>query len=274
MPSSTRRFPGVAALLVAAVVAIFWLAFRLGGPSQEDAAVSGSALTGANTGSVAIDPATGQPEAGAPGADGKGAAKSPAAVSGMAKGKGSATAGFQVQESAGARSPAQRRQQILAALQQAQGRELESRLSAAIRDSDPRVRREALEMMSLLASPELDKTLLPAALQDEDPVLRDLAFHHVNTLPVTQRIEFCTGALHGANEASAREAAQTLAVLGGKPAVNALLAAWPRLENRPRAGDIRRAVQRLTGQDFSNSTAAQAWWSQMAAGLDDDLLPR
>lgn len=183
-------------------------------------------------------------------------------------------AGFQTPEATSARSPAERRQQIVAALQQAQGRELETRLSAAIRDSDPLVRREALEMSSLLASPELDKTLLPAALQDEDPVLRDLAFHHVNTLPVEQRIDYCTGALHGANEASAREAAQTLTVLGGKPAVNALMAAWPRLENRPRAGDIRRAVQHLTGQDFSSAAAAQAWWSQAANGLDDDLLPR
>ncbi len=171
------------------------------------------------------------------------------------------------------RSVEERRQALTEAAQNVDGRAAELLFAAAIRDADASVRREALELSATLGEPAVDQIVLAAALQDPDAELRDLAFHRTNELPVRVRIDVFAGALHGTRTEAAVKAADWLAVLGGKPAAQALVSAWPRLTEAERISAVRRALERLTGRQFASAGDAQAWWAATAAGLDNELLP-
>jgi len=171
------------------------------------------------------------------------------------------------------RSVEDRRQALIEAAQNVDGRAAERLFAAAIRDADASVRREALELSATAGEPAIDQLVLEAALQDSDAELRDLAFHRTNELPVRVRIDVFAGALHGASTESAVKAADWLAVLGGKPAAQALVSAWPRLTEAGRVSAVRRALERLTGRQFASAAEAQAWWSATADRLDETLLP-
>lgn len=167
----------------------------------------------------------------------------------------------------------QRLQQLLDSAPKLHGRDAERLFASAIRDADSSVRLEALQLSASAASPEVDQVVLPAALQDADPGIRDRAIERINELPVARRIEFFAGALHGASEEAAAKAAEWLGVLGGKTAVEALVTAWPQVAGRARSGAVRTALTRLTGRSFATAGEAQSWWSKTAATVDKDLLP-
>lgn len=168
----------------------------------------------------------------------------------------------------------ERRQALIRAVAAVHGRQAAALLSQALRDPDLAVRQEALQLSAQLAEAEVDQAVLPMAMQDEDPRVRDLATHRVNELEVARRIEFFAGALQGARDDAAMKAAEWLGVLGGKAAAEALVSAWPRLSGGPRVPALRRALERLAGRPLANAQEAQAWWSQEAAGLDEDLLQK
>ena len=189
------------------------------------------------------------------------AAKSPAPSSPSSVSSGAAT------------TAEQRVRQLLASAPRAQGRDAERLFANAIRDPDLSVRLEALQVSALLGSPEVDQIVLPAALQDIDPGMRERAIQRINELPVARRIEFFAGALAGGNEEMAAKTAEWLGVLGGKASVEALVNAWPRVAGQDRSVAVRRALERLTGRSFTSSREAQAWWAKTAPTLDKDLLP-
>lgn len=204
------------------------------------------------------------------------AASAPAARSGSGEAAVAAAPPRLTKEAAGLnpeRSLEERRRLLLDAALESQGQAQQSLLATAMRDPDVGLRLEALGISARLAVEELDRTVLPLALQDEDPRLRDMAINRVNELAVPRRIEFFQGALHGANEEMAALAAQWLAVLGGKDSVNALVSAWSRAGGAPRGAAIRKALVRLTGREFSGAPEASAWWGKAAPGLDQDLQP-
>lgn len=245
MPPPFLRQHRAITLLVAAVILLVWLSLWLAAPSK-------------------IAPAT------------RPAPTAPAARSGSDTGAGAPAAARQDKDPAAfnsVRTSEERRSALLQQALQSQGKAQQNLLVNAMRDPDVGLRLEALGISARLADKELDRSVLPLALQDEDPRLRDLAVNRVNELAVPQRIEFFQGALHGANEAMASTAAQWLAVLGGKDAVNALVSAWPKVGTTARGAAIRTALTRLTGQEFSGAPAASAWWSKAAPGLDKDLQP-
>ena len=245
MPSSFLRQRRLVALFAAAVILLVGLSFWLAAPSE-------------------TVPASGP------------VPSAPAARAGSGEGAAVAAAPRQPPVLAGsnsARSPEERRRALLSAALQSQGRAQQNLLAAALRDPDVGLRLEALVISARLAVEELDRTVLPLALQDEDPRLRDLAINRVNELAVSRRIEFFQGALHGANEEMAALAAQWLAVLGGKDSVNALVSAWSQAGGAPRGAAIRKALARLTGREFSGASEASTWWGKTAPGLDKDLQP-
>jgi len=245
MLSSFLRQRRLVALFAAAVILLVGLSFWLAAPSE-------------------TSPAT------------RTVPSAPAAPSGSGAAASAAASTLQAKESTAsnpARSSEERRRLLLNAALQSQGPAQQSLLVTAMRDPDVDLRLEALGISARLAVEELDRTVLPLALQDEDPRLRDLAINRVNELAVSRRIEFFQGALHGANEEMAALAAQWLAVLGGKDSVNALVSAWPQAGGAPRGAAIRKALARLTGREFSGAPEASTWWGKTAPGLDKDLQP-
>ncbi len=171
-------------------------------------------------------------------------------------------------------SPEERKQALIRSVAAVHGRQAAALLTQALRDPDPVVRQEALQLSAQLAEAEVDQAVLPMALQDEDSRLRDFATHRVNELEVARRVEFFAGALQGARDDAAIKAAEWLGVLGGKAAAEALVLAWPRVSDGPRVPAVRRALERLAGRPFANALEAQAWWRSEAAGLDEDLLQK
>lgn len=240
-PNSSRRM--LLALALTAVLLLFWGAYRLAAPSQGPADAASLAAQGS------------RPRVAAP-------AEAPRSARPAEAGKLDVDA-----------VPRDRRQALAVAVARSEGREMEGLLTRALRDPDVELRREALALSADLASEEVNRSVLPLVLQDEDARLRDLAILRVNQLPVAQRVEFFAAALNGARDDTARQAAQWLAVLGGKASVHALITAWPRVDSAQRAAAIRQALQRLTGHDFAGSQAAMAWWAETEPGLNEDLLP-
>lgn len=161
-------------------------------------------------------------------------------------------------------SSEERKQALVSATASAHGRQAATLLAQAMRDPDSGVREEALLLSAQLAEVEVDQAVLPLALQDEDPRVRDLAVHRVNELEVARRIEFFAEALQGSREDAALKAAEWLGVLGGKAAAGALVNAWQQGAGGSRAPAMRRALERLAGKPLTTVQEARAWWAEQA----------
>lgn len=143
-----------------------------------------------------------------------------------------------------------------------QGAEVIPLLLAAQRDTDPQVRKDALQLCGMFNEKEIDQAVLPGALFDSDAIIRDLAQHRVNELRDEDRLPYFEMMLLGPNEAQAVRGAEYLAVVGGKNAVAILVAALSKSGNPKLSGAVQKSLERLTGQVFRDAQAAAAWWQK------------
>ena len=143
-----------------------------------------------------------------------------------------------------------------------QGAEVIPLLLAAQRDTDPEVRKGALQLCGMFNEKEIDQAVLPGALFDSDAIIRDLAQHRVNELRDEDRLPYFEMMLLGPNEALAVRGAEYLTVVGGKNAVAILIAAFSKSGNPRMSGAVQKSLERLTGQVFRDAQAATAWWQK------------